>query len=50
MSYSKPRYVEIGLVEAVVVFTLDLADLTTCSAMRGVPAHAMLEIKVNIQI
>jgi hypothetical protein len=38
------------LVVVVVVFILDLAGLATCSAMRGVPAHAMLQVKVNIQI
>ena len=38
------------VVVVVVVFILDLAGLTTCFAMRGVPAHAMLQVKVIIQI
>jgi hypothetical protein len=42
--------VVVVVVVVVVVFILDLAGLTTCSALQGVPAHAMFRAKVNIQI
>ena len=43
-------YVLVVVVVVVVVFIFDLVGLTACSAMRGVPAHTMLQVKVNIQI